>query len=242
MKILGFGEEKDDSPHKAKREKSVGIIQTKTQTNIEEKTPENIEENIPENIEDDDYIDPDDLNHDEYEDIVDSIEYNGWTLVSPVGLYSITHFNKDMVSIKPVKKGNHDTVLEITCPKDELMTICGFCQNDIDRDDNLYTRPHFFTLMLMDENDNEISPRTIISISKLNRNDEIEKFYQEFYGDLSPLIDGRLKRKHERYYFAETVVLQRGEKLIFQAYNPDKDISKIDLLMMSDLFRKDEDT
>ena len=76
-------------------------------------------------------------------------------------------------------------------------------------------------------------------MSRIARNGNIEKLYEEFYGDLSPTIDGRLKKKEERYYFAETIVLQSGEKLVFHAYWPFTDIMKIELLMMADLFVKE---
>ena len=62
------------------------------------------------------------------------------------------------------------------------------------------------------------------------------ELYEEFYGDLCPTIDGKLKKKEERYYFAETIILQSGEKLVFNAYWPLIDITKIELLMMADLF------
>ena len=58
--------------------------------------------------------------------------------------------------------------------------------------------------------------------------------------NLSPAADRRLRKKSERYYFADTIVLQKGEGLSFVAHRPNIDISKIDIVMMSDLFEKDE--
>lgn len=221
---------------------------------IEEDGNMNIDNN-PEDINDDedgrdnstndeysDYIDPDDLDYEDYDDIIDYIE-GDFTLVSSSGLYPISHLDTDIVITHPVNKNENGTVLEITCPDNSIIAICGFHQRDTDENfakgPNLYTRPHFFTLRCTDENDKEISSMNIVSISKVNRKGVLERFYQEFYGDISPWIDGRLKKKHERYYFAETIILQGKEKLIFQI-KPNIDISNIELLMMADLFNRDE--
>lgn len=246
MKIFGFGNDKEDSPHRKKKEERVDMTHI---NNIEEES-NNIEEE-PDNIEeDDDYIDPDDLDYSEYEDIVDSIECSGWTNISSAGVHPITHFDTNIVTISTVKKDTQSNVLEIICPKDIIITICGFHQREIDDDNfyqtpHLYTRPHFITLRCADDTNREIAPNTIISILIVDKKGQTEKLYQEFYGDLSPTANGdtseKLKEKQERYYLAETVVLQRGEKFVFHVHNPDKDISKVELLMMSDIFRKDEE-
>lgn len=177
----------------------------------------------------------------DYEDLVDEVIRNGWDHSSP--RYSITDFDTDIVNIKPAKKDSRDTFMEITCPEENLIIMCGLNQGDVDEDflesPNLYTTPHFFTLRCTDENNNEISPITIINISKINSNGDIERLYQDFYGDLSPSIDGRLKTKKERYYFTDTIILQRKEKLVFQAFKPDKNISKVDLFMICDFFKRD---
>ena len=193
---------------------------------------------------DDDYIDPDDLDYCNYEDIVDTIEENGWTIMSSAGLHPITHFDTNIVHTKPCKRNSYEDVLEIICPPGMLITICGFNQEDIDTEEffnspNLYTRPHFFTLRLADDNNNDIPYTTIIGISKISRNGNVEKLYEEFYGDLCPAIDGKLKKKEDRYYLAETIILQSGEKLILHSYWPFTDITKIELLMMADLFARE---
>ena len=189
----------------------------------------------------DDYIDQDELEYCDYSDIVDTIEESGWARISSAGLHPITHFDTDFIHTKPVKRNSYEDILEIICPLGNIITICGFNQEDIDKEDffnspNLYTRPHFFTLRLTDDNNNEIPYTTIIGMSIITRDGNIEKLYEEFYGDLCPAIDGKLKKKEDRYYFAETIILQSGEKLVFHAYWPFIDIAKIELLMMADIF------
>jgi len=190
-------------------------------------------------------IDSEELMFYNYDDIVDVIEKNGWSLKSSV-TNSLTILDKQIVFFNPANANSYDIFLEIVCPPEMIITICGFDDSDIAPDDfynfsNLYQIPHFFTLRCMDNNNSDLSSTTIISILKYRKNKEIEKYYQAFYGDLSPIIDGRLKKKQERYYFAETIVLQGGEKLIFRVHYPNIDISKIDLLMMVDLFEKDKE-
>lgn len=233
MKILGLGKDEDEL-FGEKRKEAVNMVQRKDRNLDEEPEDDNVSI-------DDHYIDPDDLDYCEYGDIVDTVEESGWALVSYVGLCPITHFNNDIVHIKPVKKNTCESVLEIICPPGNIIAICGFNQEDIDKEDffnspNLHVRPHFFTLRLADDNNSEIPHTTIIGMSRIARNGNIEKLYEEFYGDLCHTIDGKLKKKEDRYYFAETIVLQSGEKLVFHAYWPSIDITKIELLMMADLF------
>ena len=235
MKILGFGKDEDDL-FKEKRKESENMIKDK---NLDEEQ-EN-EESIDEL-----YIDPDDLSYSDYGDIVDIIEENGWARISSAGLAPITHFDTNIVHTKQVKRNSYEDILEIICPPENIITICGFNQEDIDKDDffnspNLYTIPHFFALRLADDNNNEIPYTTIIGMSRIARNGNVEKLYEEFYGDLCPAIDGKLKKKEDRYYFAETIILQNGEKLVFHAYWPFIDITKIELLMMADLFIREKD-
>ena len=189
------------------------------------------------------YIDLDDIDYCEYDDIIDTIEESGWVLMSSTGLYPITHFDTNIIHTKPCKKNSNDDILEIICPPGNIIAICGFNQEDIDKEEffnspNLYTRPHFFTLRLTDDNNSDIPYTTIIGISKIERNN-VEKLYEEFYGDICPVIDGKLKRKEDRYYFAETIILQSGDKLVLHAYWPFTDITKIELLMMADLFERE---
>ena len=239
-KILRFGKKENDVDNifgkkNEERRKEIDDMKRKKDKDLEE-TTENVEkENNA------DYIDPDDLDYCEYDDIVEIIEDNEWTLMSSAGLHPITHFDTNIVHTKQCKRNSYENILEIICPPGNIITICGFNQEDIDKEEffnspNLYTRPHFFTLRLTEDNNNDIPCTTIIGMSRIARDGNIEKLYEEFYGDLCPAIDGRLKKKEERYYFAETIILQSGEKLVFRAYWPSIDITKIELLMMADLF------
>jgi len=257
MSIFGFGKKKDDLDEMVTGEN----VNNDSRSNVEDDLKRiddvifnNVEGDNRKDIEDEDdsgdgdisdYIDPDELSCDTYDDIVDNIEYNGWNAVSSAS-HPITSFDKQMVLSKQVKANCRDTVLEVVCPPERIIAICGTEECGIDPSEfcgspNFYKVPHFFTLRCTDSNGVDISPTTIISILKVLKDEEPEKCYQEFYGDLSPVIDGKLKQKENRFYFSETIVLQSGEKLIFIVENPNIDISKIDLLMMSDLFQKDEE-
>jgi hypothetical protein len=205
----------------------------------------NLEEE-DENINVDNYIDPDDLDYCEYGDIVDTIEENGWAPITSAGLNPITHLDNDIIRIRQTKRNTNDIVLEIVCSPENIIAICGFNQEDIDQDEfinspNLHARPHFFTLRLTDDNNNEIPYSTIIGISRMSKDESTTKLYEEFYGDLCPVIDGKLKKKGERYYFAETIILQGGERLVFRPYWPPIDITKVEVLMMTDMFVKEEE-
>lgn len=201
-----------------------------------------IVEETDENISD--YIDLDDLNFDDYEDIVNAIEENGWHVISDTA-YSITNFDMQIISQKTVG-ANHCSTLEIKCPSKRIIGICGLNECNVDMDNfyngpNTLQIPHFLSLMCTDVNGATIPQTTLISILKSPKDGVLETLYQEFYGDLSPVIDGKLKRKEERYYFTDTIILQDGEKLIFKISDPGIIVSKIDILMLSDLFAKDEE-
>lgn len=247
MGLFNIGKKKDDNIDEYVVREDTIVDHKDTYNNLPENSDNQVkdEESTTEEENISDYIDPDDLNYESYEDIVDAIETNGWTRMSSVAS-PITIFDMHIVSIKPTKMGSYDTILEIECPLERIIAICGSGECDVTPDDfctspNFYQTPHFFTLRCTNNDNIDISPTTIIDILKSTRDGKLEKYYQEFYGDLSPIADGKLKKKEERYYFAETIVLQDGEKLIFRVHNPNIDISKIDLLMMSDLFEKSEE-
>lgn len=254
MKILGFGKKETyqtDDPFKGmhqedrvgdKEEENIDVITDDLSNNLDNRIEDDNMENNPIE-EEDNYIDWDYIEY-TYEELLEHIEGEEWIPITGAGLCQFTHFNANIVVTKPVKKNTYDNILEITCPLGELITICGFNECDVDEDEffdspNLYARPHFFAIRCTDDNHNELPATTIIGISKITRDNKIEKLYQEFYGDLSSTIGGKFKRKKERYYFAETIILQGGEKLLLDAYWPLIDISNIELLMMCDRFRKD---
>lgn len=257
MRLFGFGKKKDDrvdeyviredldNGHDGVTERHTNGTDEDNKNmvdgNMENNGQKDIDE-IDENISD--YIDLDDLNYEEYEDIVNAIEENGWHLVHGAA-YPITILDI-MVSHKTAKANCCDIALEIVCPKGRIVTVCGLNECNIDLDDfynrpNIYQVPHFLTLICTDVNGVALHQTTLISILKYTKDGEIETCCQEFYGDLSPIVDGKLKRKEERCYFTETIILQGGEKLMFKINNPDTDISKTELLMLSDIFEKDEE-
>jgi hypothetical protein len=249
MKLLGFGKKKDDHVEEFiirkdldKRREGDEEIDTSIIEEHKDIMDDNTDKNIDEIEENDennsDYIDLDDLSYDEYEEIVGAIEGFGWHLVSDIA-FPITNLDTQIVSQKTDS-------LEIVCPPERKIVICGLNEGGADMDNfyngpNIYQTPHFITLMCTDINGVALPQTTLISILKYTKDGEIEMRYQEFYGDLSPVVDGKLKRKEERYYFTETIILQEGERLIFNIHNPGTIVSKIDLLILSDFFEKDEE-
>lgn len=246
MKLLGFGKKKDDRVEEFIIRKDMDEERkdyTEIDTSGIEEHKDIMDDDIDKKIDEadknnSDYIDLDDLSYDEYEEIVGAIEGFGWHLVSNVAI-PITNLDTQIVSQKT-------DCLEIVCPPQRIIGICGLNEGGADMDNfyngpNIYQTPHFITLMCTDVNGIALSQTTLVSILKYTKNGEIERRYQEFYGDLSPVVDGKLKSKEERYYFTETIILQEGEKLMFKVHNPGTIVSKIDLLMLSDFFEKDEE-
>jgi hypothetical protein len=249
MKLLGFGKKKDDRVEEFIIRKDLYKRRegdTERNTNGTEENEDIVDDNIGDkdqkNIDaieenNSDYIDLEDLNLSEYEDIVSTIEANGWHTISDMA-YPITNLDTKIVFQKTDS-------LEILCPSENIIAICGLNEGGVDMDSfyngpNINQVPHFITLMCTVD-DVPLSQTTLISILKYTKDGEIKTLYQEFYGDLSPVIDGKLKRKEDRYYFVETIILQGGEKLVFKIRTPGTIVSKIDLLMLSDVFGKDEE-
>ena len=248
MKLLGFGKKKDDHVEefiirkdldkRREGDKEIESSDIEEHKDIVDGTDKYIDETEETDENNSSYIGLDDLNYEEYEDIVSAIEENGWHLVSDLA-YPITNLDTQIVSQK-------DGSLIIACPSESIIALCGLNEGGVDMDNfyngpNINQVPHFITLMCTDVNGVALSQTTLVSILKYTKNGEIETRYQEFYGDLSPVVDGKLKRKEERYYFTETIILQEGEKLMFKIHNPGTIVSKIDLLMLSDFFEKDEE-
>lgn len=246
MKIFDFGKKKDGSVDEYLMRGDLGDFSkgdTEHITNGKEEFGDAVDEGDKGDVDEiEDYISLEDLGCDDYEDIVDVIENNGWNVVF-MAAFPITTLDTQIVSKKAVGAHSHDVVLEIVCPKERIIAICGLRECNIDVGDfynkpNLYNIPHFITIMCRNNDGAELSKTTLVSIIKCTKDGEVELYYQEFYGDLSPIVNGKLKRKEERYHLVETIVLQGGEKLLFKIRDPDIDISNIDLLMLSDLFEK----
>ncbi len=250
MSFLDFGKRKDRNVDEFVLDKSSIDMRndedranTKEDDLEEDMKIEDVEISDQEDIED--YIDPDDLDYEQYEDIVDTIENNGWHRISPM-THSISNFDTEMVVAKSVRMNTSGNVLEITCPPERIITICGSKESDIDLEDfyrspNLHDTPHFFTVQCADNDNVNISPNTILSIWKVTKDGMFEKYCQEFYGDLSPLYEnGMLKSKEKRHYFPTTIILQSDEMLTVEVHNPQRDVSKTSILAMADIFAKDE--
>ena len=254
MKLFGFGKKKDDrideyviretldssleDEGRNGKEDEENITEDDIKNNDQEDTNK-IEENVS------DYISLEDLDYEEYEEIVNTIEENGWHLISDIAC-PITTLDTQFVLRNLARANRCDTVLEVICPPEKIITICGLNECCIETDHfysgpNIYQIPHFVSLMCADVNGVELLQTTLISILKYTKDGETKKCYEEFYGDLSPVSGGKLKRKEERYHFATTIILQDGEKLIFKVNNPGIDISRVDLLMLSDIFEKDKE-
>ncbi len=191
-----------------------------------------------------DYIDPDEFNYEDYDDIVGAIEDSGWHCMSPEN-HSLTAFDDDIVIKKDLEAGSSGNIIEIICPPRKIISICGVEECNIDIEDfynmpNLFGVPHFFTIQCTSDDKSDIPSDTIVSIWKVAINGEYQKYCQSFYGDISFNDDGNLKRKEERYYFPTTVVLQGGEKLVVKIHDCIKNIDESDLFAMADIFEKDE--
>ncbi len=89
-----------------------------------------------------------------------------------------------------------------------------------------------------DNNGKELSSDVTIDIAKVQLNGEAKKLCSELYGDISQHIDGRFRRKEERYYFYTSIKLEDSERLSFRT-SPDIDIEKTKLFMRAGLFAKD---
>ena len=200
--------------------------------------------------------DPDDITKDSlricykpysrYRNFVEQIMDKEWHYVGDMQTYSLNSLSSYIVSTYYVEKNMYGTFLEITCPSPLYkITICGFDDAGIDpiefySHSNLYKIPHFFSITCTDNSGKELSPDVTIDITQTKQNGESKKLCSEPYGDLSQHIDGRFRRKEERYFFYASVKLEDHEKLSFRVNYPDIDIMKTQLSMKADLFAKDD--
>ncbi len=207
----------------------------------------NMESDIDDNDQDEaqDYIDPDDLNYEEYEDILDTIVGSGWHTISPE-TNSLTNLDENIVVTKTARSDVSSDIIEITCPKEMIIAMCGVDECGVDLEDfynmpNLYSVPHFFSFKCTIDNGLDMYQDTLVSIWKVSKDGIWEKYYQMFYGDVSILDEyGRLKKREDRYYFPTTIVLQGEEKLVVKVHNSKKYIYDTSLLAMADIFEKDK--
>lgn len=179
-----------------------------------------------------------------YQNYVKQIKNEGWNYVGDVQSYSVNNLDREIVSTYFVEKGIYSTFLDIMCPAPYYkITICGFDDAGIYPDQfyshpNFYPIPHFFSVTCTDKNGKELSSDVTIDIAKVKLNGEAKKLCSELYGDISQHVDGRFRRKEERYYFYASIKLEDSERLSFRT-SPDIDIEKTKLFMKADLFAKD---
>jgi len=151
--------------------------------------------------------------------------------------HMITHQNTDVVLTRPVCKGETGEVLKITCPDNKAITICGRNHYTIDYP------PHFFSLGCRSNDDQNLSPDTIFTITKYGGSGVIPLFCKNgdcpiLYSELSQTVGERFKRKEERHYFPMGIILYSGETLVFRVSEPDIDIVKTELLMQADIWER----
>ncbi len=178
-----------------------------------------------------------------YKDFVDEMFKQGWVYVDGVSPHTLTHHDTGIVSTFHVKKGMIGTVLEIKCPMHRNLSVCGLNHSGIDIKEfvkfpMLYSTPYFFSIRCKGNDGQELSPYTGIKIIQYD-SDNLPKWSRtEFYGDLSQSIGERFKRKHERYYFPQGIILYSGEKLGFKVHELDIEVVKTELLMKADIWVK----
>lgn len=179
-----------------------------------------------------------------YNNFVEQIKKEGWIPVEDMQSYAVTHRNINMVTTFSIKKDTYDTFLEVICPSSNYMlTICGSDDAGIDpinfyQHSNLYKIPHSISILCTNESGRELSSDITIDIFKTKAGGDNIKLCTELYGDLSQNVDGRFRRKEERYYFYRSIKLTDYEKLTFCAISPDIDITSVKLFMKADIFIK----
>lgn len=180
-----------------------------------------------------------------YENFVEQAKIDGWSYVGDMESYSLTHMSTNMVTTFPVKKGKCGIFLDIMCPSpNHMLTVCGFDDAGIDPMDfykhpNLYKIPHYLMMTCKDNSDNELSHDVVIDINTIDVSGEPTKLCSEPYGDLSHSVNGRFRRKEERYYFSNSIKLEDRERLSFRVNSPDIDIEITNLFMKADIFVRD---
>ncbi len=207
---------------------------------IEEKVEEKIDLNKSLNQSDDIIKECTVTYYPKYQNLVDQIKNEGWNYLGDVNSVS-----SNIVRTYFLGKGMYGTFLELTCPSTYYkVTICGLDDAGIEpqnfyKHSNLYNIPHFFSITCKDDNGKEISPNITIDIVKITSNIH-KKLFSEYYGDLSQHIDGKFRRKEERYYFPTSIELEDDDRLSFRT-SPDIDIVTTTLFMKGDVFAKDID-
>lgn len=200
-----------------------------------------------------------------YEEIISNIEELGWSNVLKKGQFSITHNNVSMVTTKVVTSGSWGNFLEIECPAEHMIVICGNnqCNNAYEsiKYPNISKNPHSLTIKCTTKKNIELSSNTIISIYKEEFDMERVILCKEHYDRLSQLSlitlgnnvrsvhTEEMVKKHKhgyyqeydrRYHFRDTVILHYGQRLVFSVRLPDIDIVNTKILMELDMFVREQ--
>ncbi|MDD3813287.1 MAG: hypothetical protein PHZ02_01465 [Desulfocapsaceae bacterium] len=167
-------------------------------------------------------------------DFVKEMLRHGWIFADNISPHIITH-DSSIIFRHIVTKQDIGNVLEITCPENKYISICG--RNHFVRN----YPPHIFSLRCSNKSDRDISPGTEIIIRK--RKEWILNGTELFYenaGNLSPIIGERVKLWNEEFPFPAGISISSGEILCFRVVNPNIDINKVELFMQADIWEKKE--
>lgn len=170
-----------------------------------------------------------------YGDYVKAMTDTGWGFADNESPHIITHSNTDMVSTHSTAMGNSRGILEITCPDDKEITICGRSHADINHP------PHFFSLRCRSSSGENLALDTEFTIIKNSIKGAVPLFCQigdspVLYSELSQTVGERFKEKGGRHRFPKGIILYPTETLIFRVINPNIDIVKTELSMQADIW------
>ena len=176
--------------------------------------------------------------HATYQDSLHEFEEKGWHIEPQ----TITD-RDDRVSTYSLEKGYAGRILEIICPHCNILLICGVNHcgikpGDIAKAPHLYTIPHQFSILCYDKDNRELSPETLIRIEKIKPSEGIVPIDTVLYGDVALKSGERFKRKEERYYFTQGIILYGGQHLSLTPIQPDITIKRTELFMKCDYLTK----
>lgn len=173
-----------------------------------------------------------------YQAALDYYREQGW-YVNP---QTITHRDERVIT-HPLQRGCTGSILDIVCPAGHILLICGVLHSgikpgDIARAPHLYTIPHQFSILCYDKDNREPSQETVIRIKKIKPSEGVFSIDTALYGDIALKTGERFKRKEERYYFTQGIILYGTEYLSLIPIQPDIDIVRTELFMKCDFLMK----
>lgn len=178
-----------------------------------------------------------------YEEFLHEMRNKNW-YITPKTLTHLAHRGIEVETYK-VEKGCSNRILGIECPNRHVITICGAIQSYVDPRDfakapHLYTIPHEFSILCYDEDNNELPFDAVIRPEKVTPSAAVVPLEPVLYGDLSLKTGERFKRKEERYYFQQGIILYGGEWLFLNVVKSGMTIDRVEFFMKCDFFSKDE--